>query len=118
MRPEGACGDRGREIWPMIQTSLKPGLARLRELSPLECTDTKNAPASPLECTDTNSLDLKSFRFHCYKKGGWGVPAASCADRWGQASGCSDRLYVGMSNVRRRSRHSSKGTICHRGGGC
>src|SRR5712692_2123304 len=72
MRPEGACGDRGREIWPMIQTSLKPGLARLRELSPLECTDTKNAPASPLECTDTNSLDLKSFRFHCYKKRGVG----------------------------------------------
>jgi len=42
-------------------------------VSPLECTDTKNAPASPLECMDTNSLDLKSFRFHAYKNrvGGW-----------------------------------------------
>src|SRR5713101_8411043 len=41
-------------------------------VTPLECTDTKNGPASPLECTDTKSLDLKSFRIHCYKKGGWG----------------------------------------------
>src|SRR5713101_8142089 len=47
-----------------------------RRISPLECTDPKNAPASPLECTDTNSLDLKSFRIHCYKKRGVGGPAA------------------------------------------
>ena len=25
---------------------------------------------SPLQCTDTKSLDLKSFRFHSYKKMG------------------------------------------------
>jgi hypothetical protein len=37
-------------------------------VTPLECTDTKNGLVSPLECTDTKSLDLKSFRFHSYKK--------------------------------------------------
>src|SRR5713226_8685164 len=39
-----------------------------RRISPLECTDTKNAPASPLECALTKSLDLKSFRSHSFKK--------------------------------------------------
>src|SRR5712692_31793 len=36
----------------------------------LDCTLTKNDLLSSLECTDTNSLGLKPFRFHCYKKRG------------------------------------------------
>ncbi len=58
----------------MIQTNLKPGPAMLRELSPLECAVTKNAPVSPLESTPTNSFDLKPFRMNTYEKrwvGGW-----------------------------------------------
>jgi len=41
-------------------------------ITPLECTLTKSVLVSPLECTDTKSLDLKSFRFHSYKKRGVG----------------------------------------------
>ncbi len=52
----------------MIQTGLVHGLDAHCELSPLECTLTKNASASPLESTLTNSLDLKPFRIHTYKK--------------------------------------------------
>src|SRR5713101_2921004 len=64
-------------------------LTMFAPVSSLECTDTKNAPATPLECTLTNSLDLKSFRFHSYKKHRGGPlsftfflsPSASCARR-------------------------------------
>jgi len=66
-RPEISALDRAGPLEMQTHQKCPP-----RRISPLECTDTKNAPASPLECTDTNSLDLKSFRFHCYKKGGWG----------------------------------------------
>ncbi len=66
-RPEISALDRAGPLEMQTHQKCPP-----RRISPLECTDTKNAPASPLECTDTNSLDLKSFRFHCYKKRGVG----------------------------------------------
>ncbi len=68
------------EIWPMIQTNLKPGPTRLRELSPLECTVTENASASPLESALTKTLDLKPFRILTYEKrwvGGGGTGGRS-----------------------------------------
>jgi len=62
-RPEISALDRAGSLEMQTHQECPP-----RWISPLECTDTKNAPASPLECTDRNSLDLKSFRFHSYKK--------------------------------------------------
>ena len=66
-RPKISALDRAGRLEMQTHQKCPPG-----PISPLECTDTKNASASPLECTDTKSLDLKSFRFHCYKKRGVG----------------------------------------------
>src|SRR6266852_9393233 len=71
-RPEISALDRPGHLEMQTHQECPP-----RRLTPLECTDTKNAPASPLECTDTKSLDLKSFRFHCYKKRGVGGPSTA-----------------------------------------
>jgi len=60
-------------IFPQTGLTSRPASPAPNRVSPLECTLTKNAPASPLQSTLTKSLDLKSFRFRTYKKGGWGV---------------------------------------------
>jgi len=79
-RPEISALDRAGPLGMQTHRERPP-----RRISPLECTDTKNASASPLECTDTKSLDLKPFRFHCYKKRGVGgclsLPASPPAPR-------------------------------------
>ncbi|GEM_PF-4884138 len=52
-------------------TNFQPQVISLQArklVSPLQCTLTKNGPVSPLECVVTNSLHLKSFGIHSYKK--------------------------------------------------
>ena len=63
--------------------TFRPASSAFNRVSPVECTDTKNAPVSLLDSTDTKSLDLKSFRIRSYKKYRGGpppclLPFASC----------------------------------------
>ncbi len=61
-------------MFTLTDSASGPAILGLERASPLECALTKNAPASLLESALTKLLDLKSFRFHTYKKHPGGSP--------------------------------------------
>ncbi len=65
-RGESARDGVARKLRAQVTGRRSP--AMFIQLTPLECTLTRNAPTTPLESTLTKLLDLKPFRFNSYEK--------------------------------------------------